>query len=145
MPDHAMRCFSVIPLDESLPSVDLLFDENVEYLIQVGSGGWHCHPSEIEYAIDLARKLVHHEMCVLEEWSDKGEHSGSGPVAPDEVLGTLRLDAGHFVRRFFGKPPVREAIDFSRYAKGKHLYIELNRKADSDAAWRSLGKPPPEF
>jgi len=61
------------------------------------------------------------------------------------VLGTLRLDADHFIRRFFGTPPVHEAIDFSRYAKGKHLYVELKRKAESDATWRSLGEPAPEF
>jgi len=48
-------------------------------------------------------------------------------------------------RRFFGTPPVHEAIDFSRYAKGKHLYVELKRKAESDATWRSLGEPAPEF
>jgi hypothetical protein len=66
-------------------------------------------------------------------------------VGPDEVLGTIRLDADHFIRRFFGVPAVREPIDFSRYAKGKHLYVELGRKAESDAAWRLLGRAPPEF
>jgi len=145
MPEYAMRWFSAIPRDESLPSVDFLFDDQVEFLTQVGSGEWHCHPEVIDDAIELARKLIHHELCILEEHNEKGEYTGSGPVAPTEVLGTLRLNADHFVRRFFGVPAAREAIDFSRYTKGKHLYVELKRKAASDAAWKSLGKPPPEF
>ncbi len=145
MPEYRMRWFSAVPDDESLPSVDFLFDDKVEFLQQVGSGEWHCHPDEIDDAIDLARKLIHHEKCILEERNKKGEYSGSGPVAPNEVMGTLRLDADHFVRRFFGQQPVREAIDFTRYVKGKQLYIELKRKAESDAMWASLGKAPPDF
>lgn len=145
MPECGMRWFSAVPRDQSLDSVDLLFDEKVEFLQQVGSGEWHCHPDEIDGAIELARQLIHHEICILEERNQKGEYIGSGLVAPDEVLDTLRLDADHFIRRFFGRPPVREAIDFSRYAKGKHLYIELKHKAESDAMWASLGQPPPEF
>src|SRR5689334_20111023 len=86
LPEDGMRWFSAVPRDESLPSVDFLFDDKVEFLQQVGSGEWHCHPDEIEYAIDLARKLIHHEKCILEERNKKGEYSGSCPVAPDEVL-----------------------------------------------------------
>lgn len=140
-----MRWFRAVPRDESLPSVDFLFDDEVTFLQQLGSGEWHCHPDEIEDAMGMARKLIHHELCILEERNKKGEYSGSGPVAPDAIMDTLRLDADHFVRRFFGLAEVREPIDFSRYRKGKHLYIELKRKAESDATWKSLGQPPPEF
>jgi hypothetical protein len=142
--EFSMRWFRVVSRDESLPSIDFLFDDKVEFLQQLGSGEWHCHPGDVDNAIELARKLIRHEMCILEEHGKQG-YSGSGPVAPAEVLGTLRLDADHFVRRFFGVPAVREAIDFSRYAKGKHIYVELRRKTESDALWRLLGKPPPEF
>lgn len=145
MPDYEMCWFSVVPDDESLPSVDFLFDDKVEFLVQVGSGEWHYHPDEIDDAIDLVLNLIYHETCILEERNKKGECSGSGVVAANEVMHTLRLDADHFIRRFFGQQPVREAIDFSRYFKGKHIYIDLKHKADSDAMWTSLGMPPPEF
>ena|SRR5688572_20513271 len=145
MPEYSMRWFRAVPRDPSLPSIDFLFDDKVEFLQQLGSGEWHCHPDDIDSAIELARKLVHHEMCILEERNKKGEYGGSGPAARDDVPGTLRLDADHFIRRFFGIPPVREPIDFGRYARGKHLYVELRRKAESDVAWQVIGKPPPEF
>lgn len=145
MPEYRMRWFSAVPDDESHPSVDFLFDENVEFLQQLGSGEWHCHPDDINRAIELARKLIHHETCILEERNKKGEYSGSGPVAPTEVAGTLRLDTDHFVRRFFGRAPVREAIDFTRYIKGKHLYVERRVQAESIRVWALLGQQPPEF
>src|SRR5687768_16925515 len=138
LPEYSMRLFRVVPVEESLPSIDFLFDDGVSFLQQLGSGDWHCHPDEIDDAVETARKLVRRELCILEERSRKGEYSSSGPVAPDAVLSTIRRDAGYFVRRFFGSPAVREEIDFSRYHKGKHLYIELNRKAESEAAWKSL-------
>jgi hypothetical protein len=143
-PEYSMRWFRAVPRDESLPSVDFLFDDQVTFLQQVGTGEWHCHPDDIEYAIELARKLIHHEKCVLEERDKNGEYSGSGVVAPNEVLDTLRIDADHFIRRFFGVPPVREAIDYSRYIKGKHLYVERERRAEMDAIYKSVGLPLPE-
>lgn len=145
LPEYEMRLFRAIPRDESLPSVYFLFDDEVELLDQLGSGDWHYHPDDTEEAIDLARKLIHHEMCILEERDRNGRGGGSGPVGPDDVLRTLRLDADHFVRHFFGVSGKREAIDFSRYVKGKHLYVEVKYNAESDAAWESLGRPPQEF
>ena len=145
LPQYSMRLFRVVPADESLASIDFLFDDGVSFLQQLGSGRWHYHPDEIEDAIEMARKLVHRELCILEERNRKGEYSGSGPVAPDGVMGTLRPDADHFVRRFFGSPEVREEIDFSRYHKGKHLYIELTRKAEAEKVWKSIGGPMPEW
>ncbi len=144
LPEYAMRLFRVVP-DESLSSIDFLFDDGVSFLQQLQSGEWHCHPDEIDAAIEIARKLVHRELCILEERNSQGEYNGSGPVAPDAIMDTLRLDADHFVRRFFGSSEVREEIDFSRYYKGKHLYIELNRKAEAEKVWKSLGGPVPEW
>ena len=145
VPQYAMRWFRIMPRDASLPSIDFPFDDKVEFLQQLGSGEWHCHPDSIESAIELARKLIHHEMCILEERDQKGKYGGSGPVGPGDIKGTLDLNADHFVRRFFGMPAIREPIDFSRYVRGKHLFVELQRKARSDAVWKSLGKPSPEF
>jgi hypothetical protein len=144
LPEYGMRLFSAVPADESLPSIEFLFDDKVEFLQQLGSGEWHYHP-ELDDAVEVARKLIHHELCILDERRIDGGQSCAAAVAPDEVLGSLHLDADHFVRRFFGRPPVREEIDFSRYVKGQHLYLEVKRKAESDALWASLGKPPPEF
>ena len=145
LPPYSLRRFRVVPDDESLPSIDFLFDDGVSFLQQLGSGEWHYHPDEIDDAIEIARKLVRRELCILEERSRNGGYSGSGPVGPGEVMGTLRHDAGHFVRRFFGSRAVREEIDFGRYHKGKHLYIELGRKAQAEAVWRSIGGPIPEW
>lgn len=145
LPQYSMRLFRVVPPDESLPSIDFLFDDGITFLQQLGSGKWHYHPDEIEDAIEMARKLVHRELSILEERNRKGECGGSGPVAPDGIMDTLRLDADHLVRRFFGSAEVREEIDFSRYHKGKHLFIELNRKAESEKVWKSLGGLIPEW
>jgi hypothetical protein len=49
------------------------------------------------------------------------------------------------VRRFFGSPEVREAIDFGRYYKGNHLYIESNRKAEAEKVWKAIGGPIPQW
>jgi hypothetical protein len=67
MPGYSMRWFRVVPGDESLPSIDFLFDDEVTFLQQLGSGEWHCHPDDLDSAIELARKLVGHELCILEE------------------------------------------------------------------------------
>jgi hypothetical protein len=143
--EYSMRLFRVVPADESLPSIDFLFDDSVSFLQQLGSGRWHCHPNEVDDAVEMARKLVRHELCILEKRNRQGEYRGSGPVPPDAILDTLGHDADHFVRRFFGSPEVREAIDFSRYYKGKHLYIELNRKAEAEKVWKSIGGPIPQW
>lgn len=144
LPQYALRVFSVRPADESLASIDFLFDDGVTFLQQLGSGKWHCHPDEIEDAIEMARKLVHRELCILEERNRKGEYISSGPAAPDGIMVSLRLDADHAVRRFFGSPEVREEIDFNRYHKRKHGYVELNRWAEIQKVWKSLGRAIPE-
>ena len=145
MPEYLMRVFRVVPADESQPSIAFLFDADVSRLQQLGSGIWHCHPDEIDDAIEMARKLVHHELCIVEERNKAGEYSSSGPLGPDEIPKTMRLDADYLVRRFFGKAEVREAIDFTRYVKEKHLYIERSWKTHTDAVWESLGQSKPEF
>jgi len=146
LPRYSMRLFRVVPAgDESFPSVDFLFDDDVSFLQQLGSGDWHYHPDEIEDAIAMARKLVYRELCILEQRNRKGEYRGSGPAAPDGIMDTLGLDADHLVRRFFGSPQEREEIDFSRYHKGEHLYIELTHKAEIEKAWKSIGGPIPEW
>jgi hypothetical protein len=145
LPECGMRWLSAVPRDESLPSIDFLFADEFESLQQVGSGEWHYHPDEIDDAIELSRKLIHHESCILEVRDKNGKYRSSGTAAPDEVRDMLPLDADHFIRRFFGMAPLREEIDFSRYIKCKHSYIEPELKAKMDAVWESVGKAPPEF
>jgi hypothetical protein len=148
MPEYGMRWFRAIPKDESLPSVDFLFDDAVEFLSQIGSGQWHCHPTSVDDAIELARKLIHHEMCILEEHNadedgPTGGYSKDGPVRADEVFETLRADAAYFVRRFFGRSATREGIDFSKYLKSRLGYITPAHRATIEASFAKMGRQPP--
>src|SRR4051812_41550921 len=88
LPQYSMRLFRVVPADESIPSIDFLFDDAVSLLLQLGWGRWHCHPDDIDEAIAIARKLVRRESCILEERNGKGDYSGSGRVAPTGLLHT---------------------------------------------------------
>lgn len=121
-PEYGLRWFRIMPKSASVPPVDFLFDDAVTLLNQLGCGNWHCHPDDIDDAIEMARKLVHHELCILEERNSAGDYAGSAPAAADELPRSLRHDAGWLVRRFFDREPQREAIDFNQYQKGPHRY-----------------------
>jgi hypothetical protein len=141
--EYQMVWFRAFPTDASLPSVDLLFSADATHIEQVGSGGWHTHPDDAGAAIEMARKIIHHELCVLEEYAADGRCNGSGPVDPESLFKTLSLNTEYVVRRFFGKPSVREEIDFSRYAQIRHLLVEKEHFASIQAAYKKLGMPAP--
>ena len=143
--EHRMTVFHVRPEQLHLDPIHFVFDAEVAFLVQFGMGVWHCHPDEIDDALDKAGKLVRHELCILEERDKRGEYRGSTPVGPGEILHTLSEDAGWFRRIFFGREPVREPIDFSRYVLGKRLWIEASRKEELERFYRTAGLPVPEW
>ena len=61
------------------------------------------------------------------------------------VLGMALYGGWRGTALVLGAPALREEIDFSRYHKGKHLYIELDHKAKAEAAWKAIGGPIPEW
>jgi len=140
-----MVWFRAFPADEKLASVDLLLSDDTTAVIQVGSGEWHTHPGDVDVAIEMARQIIGHELCVLEEYTAEGRLMGSGPIGPDGNFKTLRLDATYLMRRFFGRVPVREEVDFSRYVRGRHLYVDKEHVTTMQAAYAKLGRPAPSF
>lgn len=128
--------FEVRPADDSLPCIYLIFDTEVSCLSQYGMGNWHCHFDEYEderrnimASIKLTRQLMNHYYCICEEVRAGGEYGGAGVTRPTELPTTLGKDIVHFRRWFFGKPPVIEKIDFSRYIEGNAIYVERNYQA----------------
>lgn len=140
--EHAMRIIRAIPSNPDLPSVDLGFDEDMSYLEYQGFGCWHWHPSSIEEAVGEARKIIHRERCLLEVWSDQDQLCQSVPVPCDGIPDKLSLNAHYFVRSFFGEKGVREAIDFHRYYKGSHGYVEFGHKAEMEKLFQAAKRNP---
>lgn len=143
LPADSSLLFRVFPEDETLPTIDFLMNDDAQGIQQLGSGEWHCHPQDIGRAIDMARKLIGHELCILEERNKSGGYIKSGPVGPNEVFGTLRLNAGFLIRRFFGQPPITEQIDFGKYLKGKHHFTSRAHRAEIEAAYTKVGREAP--
>jgi hypothetical protein len=145
MTDYQMMVFHVRPEQPHLDPIHFLFDQEVTFLVQIGMGIWHTHLDEIDDALDMASKLVRHELCILEERDERGEYRSSGPVRPDEIPRTLGRDTGWLSRIFFDREPVREEIDFSRYFRGKHLWIEPGWKDELEQIHRAAGMPVTEW
>lgn len=92
-----------------------------------------------------ARLLARGERCIVEERDATGNDRGSGLYLPDGFPDTLRLEAASFRRVFFDREPLAEPIDFSRYARGKHLWLSHERKAETERVYREVGMPVPDW
>lgn len=137
-----LQCLSE---NASLPVVSLLLDANGDGVQSLEFGEWHCHPQTLDEAIALARQLIHTQRCIVEQRDRGGNYLGSGRLSPTELPHSISIKAAYLTRRFFGRLPVREEIDFSKYVRGKHLYRHVEHKAMMDDVWTKLGWPPPSF
>jgi hypothetical protein len=145
MAEHQMVVFHVCPEQPHLDPIDFVFDEEVTFLMEMGMGIWHSHPDEIDDALDMADRLVRHELSILEERDTRGEYCSSGPVEPNGIPRTLGRNPGWLRRILFNREPVREEIDFSRCVRGKRSWIEARWQKELEQTYRVAGLPVPEW
>src|SRR4051812_9757801 len=140
---YEVDCLCATPRQDVLDSVYIYLDENWEIVDCVAFAHWHGHfegaadeEQNTRKAFQMARALVHRKRCIIEEYDANGRCLGSAAVAPRAVPDTLCRTTVRLRRVFFGLPPANEAIDFSRYFRGRHLWIEKSRKEESERFWR---------
>lgn len=141
---HLVYLF-VRPTNPDLEPVYICLDEQRSSIIQFGFGEWHCHPDQLEDAIEKASLLVHGKRCIVEECDATGEYLGGGLYGPHELPETLGRKAKSLRRLFFNRVPICETIDFSRYFRGRHIWVSHDRKAETERVYRELGMPGPEW
>jgi hypothetical protein len=98
---------------------------------QLGFGEWHAHYDQFDdesknmrRAVATAATLIAQRRCLLEQRDAKDNYIGSGIVRTDELPLSLSANVHHLRRCFFDRPPLIEQIDFNRYAKTKHSFVE---------------------
>jgi hypothetical protein len=142
-----VRDLEVHPPDPTLPCMYWVFDDGLSFLQLFGFGAWHGHfedfrteRARIQATVKLARRLMSHRLCIVEELSADGKCWGSGVCRPEEIPATLGKTIVQFRRVFFGRPKVGEIVDHSRYVEEEHIYIEKKYKAKIDRIQKQLAK-----
>ena len=133
------RVVEFVASDPAWPALYIVLGDSSDDVAQFGIGEWHTHPDELDDAIRLARELISGRKGVLEERNRSGAYAGSGLVEPGGVLHGLSQDAASFRRVFFNRPPADEPIDFSRYQKLKHGWIEKSHLARMKETYAKAG------
>jgi hypothetical protein len=124
-----------------LDEIDFGLDDSRTSIEHLGFGQWHYHPATIDDAIETAQKLISGELCLVEELDAAGKSRGGGLLAPDGVPDTMTKQTVSLRRKFFDREPIIEAIDFSRYFEGQHIWLLHEKKAEIDRIWRENGMP----
>jgi hypothetical protein len=144
--------FSALPEDARQWTVDLYFNDTCDVVDIVSFGHWHAHcdtaeneEENITRAIATARSLVHRETCVLDECGAEGRYLGSSIVDPTGLPETISKDAQFLRRVVFGQAPRDEAIDYSRYYRGRYIWITLSRKEEIERIYREHDMALPEW
>jgi hypothetical protein len=132
---HYIRDFIIRPLDSSLACIYFIFDDEVKCLQQFGFSQWHGHfddlptdAAQVRAGIKLARQFMTHYFCCVEELNAEGKYRGSSVLRPNEIPDMLGKDIKQLRRVFFGRAPVTEPVDFSRYIEEEHLFVERRFK-----------------
>lgn len=144
--------FSAVPEDETQLQIDMYFNESCDVVELVSFGPWHGHfdsaedeEDNIRNAFRAVRSLIHREETLVEQHDESGRYRGSELLAPDRHPDTLGFDIRTLRRVTFGQPPRDEPVDYSRYHRGKHLWISLSRKAEVEGIYRAHDLPLPEW
>ena len=102
--------FQAVPEDESLPAVEVVFDEGVEFLQHVGFSHWHAHYDSwaderrnVVRALRAAREIIEGAVVLCEEYDSDGK-----------CLGETFVRDGETPRRFIKKSAVLKVIKFNR-------------------------------
>ena len=140
-PEHGLVYLFVRPTTAELEPVYFCLGEDRTSVVQFGFGDWHCHPDELEEAIITASQLVRGERCVVEECDGAGRYQGGGLYDSGGLPETLGTNVKSLRRVFFNRKPIIEEIDFSRYFRGKHIWVSHDRKAEIERLYRDLGVP----
>ncbi len=144
--ENRMVVLLVQPTHPGLDDIYLGLDEERSHLEYFGFGPfWHSHPDEITEAVDTARLLIRGEQCMIHERDAAGKTIGSGLYSPDGLPDTMSKEVASLCRVFFDREPVIEPIDFTRYFRGAHIWLSLERKAEIERMYRDQGMPLPEW
>lgn len=117
-------CKLIVRSDErGKPSVTFLLDEECTDVEYFSMGSWDDElffgSHEVEDAVRLAKQFVHQKICVTNALGMAGKYCGSDLTRPNELPLSLDKDVTHLSRCFFGKDPILEPVDFSRYVFDK--------------------------
>ena len=66
---------------------------------------------------------------------------GGGLHTPDGLPDTMSKQTASLRRVFFDREPIVEAIDFSRYFEGQHIWLSHEKQAEIDRIHRDAGMP----
>lgn len=135
----------VRPTRAGLEPVYFCLNEDRTFVVQFGFGEWHCHPHEVADAVETAQLLVRGEVCVVEERDAAGKYRAGGLHAPGGLPRTLLKDAASLRRVFFDREPVSEPIDFTRYFRGKHIWLSHEHKTAMERGYIELGMQVPDW
>ena len=139
--EYKMVYLNVLPTRAGLDPIDFGLDESRTSIEHLGFGSWHYHPETIDEAIETARLLIRGERCLVEELDAAGKSRGGELHTPDGLPDTMSKQIASLRRVFFDREPIIEAIDFSRYFEGKHIWLSHEKKAEIDRIWRENGMP----
>jgi hypothetical protein len=95
-------------------------------------------------AIQIARGLINHQECLIEELDENDRYLGSCVQRQTEPLNTLSARARRLRYVFFNEEPHIKAIDYSAYVQVKGGYwILKSAKQKIEEMHRQLGNKSP--
>jgi hypothetical protein len=114
------------------PNVTFLMDEKCTTIEYFSIGSWDDElffgSHEVEDAVRLAKQFVYQKICVTEVLGAAGKYCGSDLTRPNEPPLSLDKEVTHLRRCLFGKEPLTESADLSRYVfdEAFQIFIEKN-------------------
>lgn len=136
---------SVLPSGENGESIFILMSQDRAFGGYVGFGEWHYHPDTWEEAEPTVFALLCGEMGVIEGLNARGQYRQGGLGQKGDWPETLGRDIKMLRHVFFDETPETVTIDFSRYYRGKHLWVRKDVKERSEKLFRELGLEIPDF
>ena len=141
----------VVPDTDSFPTIDFVFNDKITCLHCIGLDDWHTHCDSynderrnVVRAIQIARGLINHQECLIEELDENDRYLGSCVQRQTEPLNTLSARARRLRYVFFNEEPHIKAIDYSAYVQVKGGYwILKSAKQKIEEMHRQLGNKSP--
>ncbi|MEM1207187.1 MAG: hypothetical protein AAGN66_28390 [Acidobacteriota bacterium] len=123
--------FLVRPSRPELKSIELCVSGDRSFVDVLGFGPWHCHPDDLEDAIETAAQLVSGSLCVVEERDAEDTYKAGGLYAPGELPKFLGPKIKSLRTLFFDQKPIQEPIDVNLYSWSEHIWV---RRGDTDSS-----------
>jgi hypothetical protein len=149
---HGVSRYSVLRVLPSAPewsAIDFVLDEELLYIHSVNFSEAHWHYERwtderrnfVAAARDVA-KLVHGQLCLVEELDGENQYCAGHTLAPDGIPEVLQKRTRRLRRTFFDRQPYLEEVDHSRYLEEEYLFIRKDFREELNAIARSLQEPP---